>query len=197
MALSLKEISKINKDELVKMYFNLQNDHKLAIDSTLKLISDKIDKLSDKLEKLSSDLAISKNVNNLLRTRIKDLEIRSAKAEQYSRRECLEISGIPKTVPDDVIEGKVLNIFREIGVTIRQEDVEACHRIGDHGGTIVKLSKRKDIIKIFANKKKLRDQVDFKKLGFVGDTKIFVNESLCGYNRGLRKKVYHKFIFQS
>ena len=34
---------------------------------------------------------------------------------QYSRRECLEVVGIPTSEKDDVLEDKVLNVFREIG----------------------------------------------------------------------------------
>lgn len=65
-------------------------------------------------------------------------------SEQYSRRECLELVGIPESVSHDLLEDKVLDIFSSINVNIQSVNVEACHHI-KLGRTIVKLSRRKDV----------------------------------------------------
>ena len=48
--------------------------------------------------KLESELAISRNVNNKLTKQLILAERKCWANEQYSRRECLEISGIPKSI---------------------------------------------------------------------------------------------------
>ena len=88
---------------------------------------------------------VSKKVNTILSKLVKDLEIQCAKSEQYSRRECLEIVGIPSTIKQSELEGKTLEIFNEIGVEIDPENVEACHRIGPKFAKIAKVSARKSL----------------------------------------------------
>ena len=46
---------------------------------------------------------------------------------QYSRRECLEFSGILDSVSNNNLE--VLKIFHETGVTVNSGDGEVCHRL--------------------------------------------------------------------
>ena len=50
------------------------------------------------------------------------------KGEQYSRRNNVEISGIPNSIPDKDLENTVISIFRDSGVEIDPEDIEGCHR---------------------------------------------------------------------
>ena len=67
--------------------------------------------------------------------------------EQYSRRECLEISGILASVADKDLASKVSEILEEIYVPIDPTLVEECHRLPPRGSSekvIVKLNHRKD-----------------------------------------------------
>ena len=48
---------------------------------------------------------------------------------QYSRRECLELVGVPCSVSDGDLERKVLKIFEKVGCPIEGNNIEACHRI--------------------------------------------------------------------
>ena len=78
------------------------------------------------------------------------------KMEQYSRRECIEIAGIPLSITNDLLEEHVLLIFSKIGVNIDELDIAACHRLGSTDRTIVKLLYRKDAVKLRKNKNKLK-----------------------------------------
>ena len=42
---------------------------------------------------------------------------------QYSHRDTVEVVGIPSFIRDQDLEGKVRNIFEEIGVNIDERDV--------------------------------------------------------------------------
>ena len=62
---------------------------------------------------------------------------------QYSRRECLEVVGISPSVNIKDLEVKVGTVFNRIGVAVKPDDIEACHRLHNDKKTIVKFSKRK------------------------------------------------------
>ena len=148
MGLSKKDLNSMRKDDLIDVYLKLQGEF-----DSVRSVHEKLDMLNKNFEKLSSELVISKNVNNLLNKQVKDLEIRLSKSEQYSRRECLEVAGMPLTIQQSDLELKILKVFEEIGVKIEPENVEACHRIGKKGRAIIKLSRRKDVHKVLSNKK--------------------------------------------
>ena len=127
------------------------------------------------------------------------MERRCAESEKYSRRECLEFSGIPHNVKHEDLENKVRHILSKIDVVIPPENIEACHRIGKKGTMIVKFSRRKDVSAIFSSKSKLK-QADPNALGIPNDTKIYINESLCPENRKLWyycKRLWNKKMIAS
>ena len=91
--------------------------------------------------------------------------------------ECVEIVGIPTSVPDIELEKTFCKIADKVGVKINDKDIESCHRVGSQGRTIVKFSHRKDCWELMKVKK------DLSKLNLInidlGNTKIFINQSFC------------------
>ena len=75
------------------------------------------------------DLTISRNVNVKLMERLVVTERKCWANEQYSRRECLEISGIPESVSDDVLEDKIQGVLRAIDAEVDTEKIDSCHRL--------------------------------------------------------------------
>ena len=145
-----------------------------------------VKELSGYLKKLEADVAIVKNVNSKLVEQLVQTERQCWENVQYSRREYLELIGIPTSLKGDVLEEKVCGIFHEHGVEIGQRDIQACHRIKNNR-TIIKLSNRKDCLQVLRAKKRLKD-LDGTTLNLRSDSKIFINKSLCGYYRGLWNK---------
>ena len=167
MALNLKNL---NKDQLISMVNKLKNENCTLQEENAQL--------KTQLEEIKSELLVAQNTSQLLCDRVIDLERRASSQEQYSRRECLEISGIPSNVADGHLEEKVRFILHKIDVDIPTEQIEACHRIGKNGKTIVKFSRRKDISRIFSNKKKLKN-LDANSLTIPEKSRVYINESLC------------------
>ena len=60
---------------------------------------------------------------------------------QYSRRDSLEITGIPKNIQDEQLEDEVAKatLNRQ---QIKNPDIQAVHRIGKKGRVIVKVVNR-------------------------------------------------------
>ena len=97
------------------------------------------------------------NYNLVKQNRI--LERKCAENEQYSRRECLEISETPDHIPNNNLEETIPKISNETGVTVNSIDVEACNvwiKKPIRKKVIIKLSKRKDVGRVLNNKKKLK-----------------------------------------
>ena len=65
--------------------------------------------------------------------------------DQCNRRNNLEIQGIPSAVGDEVLEEKLIEIFKCINIPLTKSDIEDCHKLGK--------SNPKDTIVRFVNRK--------------------------------------------
>ena len=106
--------------------------------------------------------------------------------EQYSRREWIEIAGVPNSIINDLLEEHGILIFENLGVVIETMEIVACQRLGETGRVIVKLVNRKEAQNISDEKRKLRS---INLYDHNTDTnnkwKIFINQSLFPYYRKL------------
>ena len=186
-SLTEESLSKLSKQELISMMLKMQ--HKMESSDTK--FAEEVRKLNESFEQLKSDLAVTKNVNNQLHNRFVNMERQCWANAQYSRRECVEIVGIPTSVADNELEETFCKIVDKVGVKIDDRDIVSCHRVGSQGRTIVKFSHRKDCQQLMKVKK------DLSKLNLsdidLGNTKIFINQSLCPYYKLLwsRSKRLH------
>ena len=64
------------------------------------------------------ELAVTKQMNTELTKRIETLERQCWANAQYSRKECLEVVGIPRQVDDNLLETKILSIFEKVAQLI-------------------------------------------------------------------------------
>ena len=139
------------------------------------------------LKKLETDIAIVKVVNGRLVERVIKTERQCWGNTQYSRRDTLEIVGIPNSVGNSVLDETVRGVFKKIGVEIDERNVQACHRLKEKERTTFKFVNRKDCLQIRRVKKDLKS-LDATEFDFPENTKIFINESLCPYYRGIWNK---------
>ena len=154
MALTEEALKKMNKDEIITLALDYQD----KFNSTLANISKDIGELKYKFEKLESELVVSKSVNSNLCKKITILERQCWANNQYSRRECLEISGIPENIENKDLENLTLQIFEKIDVSVDPGNVEDCHWVKTQRSkkVIIKLCRQKDANKIRSEKKKLK-----------------------------------------
>ena len=158
-------LNKMNKNELIKLLMDKQQEC-----LNLQKITDQLKSVEMRLSQLESTLTVSTNTSYLLSKRVKKLEVDLLNSQQYSRRECIEIDGIPKSTKDSDLESSFVDILKEIDITVNPiTDIQACHRIGNRGTVIVKL-----------------DSIEKKNLDGREGGNIFINESLCPLNRKLR-----------
>ena len=65
-----------------------------------------IRELKECVKKLEGELALSKNISELLSDRLVYMESQCWANAQYSRRECVEVAGTPQSVPASDLEKK-------------------------------------------------------------------------------------------
>ena len=91
------------KENLIALVLNLQNERDRLMENfceRLDTLSNTVDNLSSKPDLVESSLVVTKTVIDNLLNRTKTLERSLHAQEQYSRRECLEIIGIPVSIND-------------------------------------------------------------------------------------------------
>ena len=139
MAYSLSSLIKLTREELANIV--LGDQHKF--DNSLSSVNAELLELKTKFTKMESDLTISRNVNVKLMERLVVTERKCWANEQYSRRECLEISGIPESVSDDALEDKIQGVLRAIDAEADTKNIESCRCLkgkSSKGRVILKLS---------------------------------------------------------
>ena len=123
MAVSLNALKKLTKEKLSNMVIESQNE----FDNMLSNINTLLTSLRDRFTKMESQLLVKRRVNDNLVKQNHILERKCAADEQYSRRKCLEISGILESISNNNLEETVLKIFNETGVMVNSRDVKAYH----------------------------------------------------------------------
>ena len=68
-------------------------------------------------------------MNGMLEKRVTNMERQCWSNSQYSRRECLEVTGIPDSNQSKDLEQAVLKVFEKLEVMVDTANVEDCHWI--------------------------------------------------------------------
>ena len=134
--LSEESLNKLSKPELIVFSMNLQEKN----ESIQHDVKDDVRQIKECVKKLGGELALSKNISELLSDRLVNMERPCwDNNAQYSRRERTEVTGIPQSVPASDLEISFSKILEKVGMEILAKDIDACHRVGKQGRIIVKL----------------------------------------------------------
>ena len=187
-ALTEESLNKLSKTDLVTLAVNLQDKMETMKSNLNEKVSDlNTKKLNTNFELLKSDFSATRIENNSLNERLIALERQCWANAQYSRRECLEITGIPSSVSDKDLEEVVCKAITKAGVDITPDDIEDCHRVGNKGQTIIKFGERKVSRQVLSVRKDL-NKVKMSDIDLTGQSTLYINQSLCPYYRMLWSK---------
>ena len=94
-------------------------------------------KLESESKELKQKIANLESNMNSLGMEVNDLE-------QYGRRDCIEISGVPQQ-PDEDIEKIAITIGKVLGIDVNRKDIQGCYRISPkpNSAIICKFANRK------------------------------------------------------
>ena len=155
-----KKVSNMSKTELAaEVKQHRSNEEKYL--SALNEMKKEIGELKDSLEELRPGRSENcYNPQRNLEKRLEELERRMSEQEQYSRRECIELVGLPSNINREELENAVINTFEAAGINIGKRNFHAVHRPADKRTVIARLTNRRDAIHILRRKKKLRTLSD-------------------------------------
>ena len=127
---------------------------------------------------LKLQVASLENENQDLKTRALELQEAVGSAEQYSRRNCLRITGTQET-DSEVTDDIVISLARSIDVELSLQDIDRSHRLGRPEPGDINKRKPRDIIVKFTT---YRMRAKFYKARVLtksrGRRGVFVNEHL-------------------
>ena len=139
MVQSEAALKRLFKDEII----NLALDYQSKFDFSLAEIKNELSDLKKDFEKLGFDLLVARQVNSVVRERMTSLECQRWSNSQYSRLECLELTGISETSHNNALESTVLKISEKLEVNVDSSNGENCHWLSSKNGpkrVIVKVS---------------------------------------------------------
>lgn len=165
-----------------------------------------MDELKEKVDQLVADLKeTNTNMQNLIinnrnkkkelsnlrkdnksyRNSLRLLELDFLNLSQYSRRENIEISNVPESIPQRDLENHIIEVFWSIGIEVYSYDIVGVHRLGrfqenKNRNVIVKFINRKNAYKALDSNWKL----DKSKFNY------YFNENMCPRNRNIFNKCY-------
>ena len=124
-----------------------------------------------------------------LEEQLLEIDQKNNHLDQYSRRNNLEIQGIPANITDDELEGKVMDIFSCLGLEVKGSDREDCHRLGyaNSKNIIFRFVNRKFCYQALDKKMDLH-KLDSRRLGFNPVKTLYFSETLTSTNELLAWK---------
>ena len=133
-------LNDLNIPDLIKLVLQLESE----MNPDKKELIPEIRDLVAQMKNVVADVAIVKYVNEKLVNQIIEIERQYLTNAQYSRRECLGVTGIPTSIPNDSLEANITKVFDKLGVHVERKDIQACHCLKDNDRVIIKLSNRKN-----------------------------------------------------
>ena len=219
MAITIESIEAILDKKFKEFDVDVLKPMKVSIEDlkvSLNFMSQQYDDLMKSVKKLQDDNKTLQVENSSLRKQLlaatNDLNLQKDalnEYEQYSRRDCLEFSGIPKRATENTNQ-IVIDIAEAAGVDIEEDDISVSHRLppnkrnNDRPPVIIAKFVRRDTREqLYRARKELRNKTT-QDIGFSIHNKIFIPENLTLKNRELFKKCLqfkkaanYKFIWTS
>lgn len=193
--------TKALKDLLFEYHKKSQRDIQ-EIKENQNFISGKFDELLGEINTLQEDNKKLKLENKAMKQQVADLSLKVENSiqdrdslEQYTRRENLEIHGVPITKDEDT-DALVKKVAGLIDVEIDQSDISVSHRqSGKKNSTpfiIVRFVRRNVRDNLYRSRNLLRNFTTAD-IGFSTHNKIFINESLT---KNVKKLFYEARNYQ-
>ena len=135
-------------------------DNIVTLTNCIKVLSNKLSEATKYRYKQEEEICVLKDANGDLKDKVYYLERDLIHVDQYSRRQNIEIVGIPTFIRQKKLEKHVVEILNKMGVEISSYDIVSCHRVKKLPGNtfpnvIVRFIDRNFTTDCLKNRKKL------------------------------------------
>ena len=162
------------KDLIFNSFKEIKPDIKQLLDDDIKENKDGFTQVTNQ--------SVSGSVSN----KLLNLEKEHYELQQYSRRNIVEVLGLPDMFTGDLLTEKVVELCIDVGVMVEVKDIEVYHRQFQKQiynqlpkRTFVRFVRRQ--FDDFRSKQNISSRLDFNKLGFPRGTQIYFNANFCRY----------------
>jgi hypothetical protein len=179
-----------------------------GVETSQSFISDKYENVIEVTQSIKKEMKTVQSHRKESNERLECLEKEASynmavldEVQQYLRRDCLEITGIP-IVPLDDSSTLVSEVCSAMDIELQEDDISIAHRLPSttkvKDRIIVKFVKRSKRDEVYKHRSKLRGKstanlptvnAEIQEGSIRRSTKIHINESLTGYRRRLFGKV--------
>ncbi|XP_046667100.1 uncharacterized protein LOC124358896 [Homalodisca vitripennis] len=187
--LSLQDVIKAIED-LKSEYKNSLNDLNVSYELLNSKIDDNTEAVKQNNKKVDDYLKLIDTLapeNSKLKDRVSILENKFDEMEQYSRKNCVEIHGIPET--DNDVMDHVKSVGQAHGMEITDQMIDNCHLLRKRPGSdrppgiIIKFVRKIDAENMLQKRK--GKKLSTRHLGMQSDIPVYINESLSPARRRL------------
>lgn len=196
-SMTLESKSNVTYDDILKVVASIRDDFKRvetslggSISACHEEIAETRELVSKQREEIAGWMRIVEDLkaeNATLHKQMSVLESRLDEAEQYSRRNTLEIQGVPMEKTENVVS-LVKIVGKALDYPIDDGMIDACHRLRSVGGRppgiVVKMVRRLDAEGLM-QRRRVKRNLNTRDLGFTTLEPVYVNESLAPGRRRL------------
>lgn len=178
--------------ELLKHFTDITSNLKQELDEvkkSMEFMNNTFEELrgtKQELENLKKDNAALKKEKDELALSLLSTTKELTDLKQYTRKNNLEIKGIPKEEKESLVE-VVQKIGGKVGVAVAASDIDVVHRVPtkdkDKTNVIVRFVSRARRDEVLQAAKKKRFAAN--EIGFPDTNAVFINEHLCPENKAL------------
>ncbi len=178
-----QEIKGLNKNEAQQYSIKITDNYR-------KLVETLFDKDNGLLVGMQKQLIEQQKLNLKLLEKMDALEKQQIHADQYSRKETIEIRGLNENLPDAEIEQRVVQVLNAIkennDAEFVKEDIHACHKLKNKKIVICKFVSRRRMRTTINNRKRLKT-TDLTGVGGI-QGKVVIYESMTYHYKNLHWK---------
>ncbi len=179
---SNSEIKNMNRNDAHQYSIKITDDYRKLVDTLF-------NKDTGLLVAMQKQLIEQQKINLKLLEKMGALEKQQIQADQYSRKETIEIRGFDENLPDKEIEKKVVQVLNAIkeehDAEFKTDDIHACHKLKNKRIVICKFVSRRRMRTTINNRTRLKT-TDVSGIGGVG--KVVIHESMSYHYKNLHWK---------
>lgn len=173
------------------------------ISTSMQFLSDKTDSSNVLMNEIKQELTLLRKENEELRTKnssltsdVRELQDRVRSLEQYTRKNNVEISGLP-TTPNEDLMGLLKDVGKSIGVELDESHISASHRIPSYNKSrtpaiIVQFQRRALKDTWISKYKEVRNLTAKQVNKLFPDQRVYISDHLSPENKQFLSKLKHK-----
>lgn len=177
--IQMSEEQIIQIGNILKVSFDQQISDMVSniVSGVLQGLENKVANLEQENAQLREQVTSLTNKVTVLENKVESLASDNEKSGQYSRRNCLRVTGL-KEGDGEAVDQVVMDMIKAIGADVSLDDIDRTHRLGKTRNSTSSTRSRDVIVKFVSYRSRQKVYKLRTKLKDVGYRNVFINEEL-------------------